>query len=65
MRGSIARRGRVRKVFFSEEKKQKTFVNGAGIGGCKVRRAVGAVAKVFWFFFSKKNILLGGLHEFD
>jgi hypothetical protein len=43
------------KVFFSEEKKQKTFFNGAGQGPCKARRAVRAGAKVFWFFFSKKN----------
>jgi hypothetical protein len=42
------------KVFFSEEKKQKTFVCLAR--RCTQRRA--QVAKVFWFFFSKKNFLL-------
>jgi hypothetical protein len=48
-------RSKASKAFFSEEKKQKTFVPGAAYGACKLRRAMGAVAKVFWFFFSKKN----------
>jgi hypothetical protein len=40
------------KVFFFEKKKQKTF------GRCR-GRVISArkEAKVFWFFFSKKNIL--------
>jgi hypothetical protein len=47
-----------RKNFFSEEKKQKTFISaladGAGLWppNGKLRGI-----KVFWFFFSKKNIL--------
>jgi len=42
-----------RKFFFFEKKKQETFVC---LGA---RWGVGAAygAKVFWFFFSKKNIL--------
>ncbi len=41
------------KVFFSEEKKQKTFVRlGVSSPGHAYRES-----KVFWFFFSKKNIL--------
>jgi hypothetical protein len=36
---------------FSEEKKQKTFA----IWGSELRQLRGHVAKVFWFFFSKKN----------
>ena len=41
------------KVFFSEEKKQKTFVTWC----TRQPRHVHQRAKVFWFFFSKKNIL--------
>jgi hypothetical protein len=45
-------------VFFFEKKNQKTFApalllpdaHSLGLGGCQI-------AKVFWFFFSKKNIL--------
>jgi hypothetical protein len=37
------------------KKEAKTFATGAAQGCCKTRRKVGAVAKVFWFFFSKKN----------
>jgi hypothetical protein len=43
----------VKKAFFFEKKKQKTFVS-------LVRAAQQHAlqeAKVFWFFFSKKNIL--------
>jgi hypothetical protein len=44
-----------RKDFFFEKKKQKTFgrfgFGVAGIGSAQF-------AKVFWFFFSKKNCLL-------
>jgi hypothetical protein len=43
-----------RKVFFFEKKKQKTFV---ALGFRLSERARPRVAKVFWFFFSKKNIL--------
>jgi DNA-binding transcriptional LysR family regulator len=42
-----------RKVFFFEKKKQKTFIP---LRALPARRA--PQAKVFWFFFSKKNILL-------
>jgi hypothetical protein len=42
------------KVFFSEEKKQKTFINlGFGLSG----EARPGFAKVFFFFFSKKKTL--------
>jgi hypothetical protein len=45
--------GKVRKAFFFEKKKQKTF-------GYWIRlqpQAEAQGSKVFWFFFSKKNIL--------
>jgi hypothetical protein len=42
------------KVFVSEEKKQKTFVSWCTRTPGHVRHG----AKVFWFFFSKKNTLL-------
>jgi hypothetical protein len=42
-----------RKVFFSEEKKQKTFVPWRVSSPGSQRQS----PKVFWFFFSKKNIL--------
>jgi hypothetical protein len=42
-----------RKVFFSEEKKQKTFALWRGCSPGAARQS----PKVFWFFFSKKNIL--------
>jgi hypothetical protein len=45
----------VRKVFFSEEKKQKTFATWSR--RCKQLRD--QIGKVFWFFFSKKNGFLG------
>jgi hypothetical protein len=37
------------------KKEAKTFTNGAAHGWRKMRIEAGAVAKVFWFFFSKKN----------
>ncbi len=43
-----------RKVFFFEKKKQKTFDHL----GSALPQARPQVAKVFWFFFSKKNCLL-------
>jgi hypothetical protein len=43
-----------REVFLFEKKKQKTFARfGFGLSGKAQPRS----AKVFWFFFSKKNIL--------
>jgi hypothetical protein len=42
------------RVFFSEEKKQKTFALWHVCPPGHVRQG----SKVFWFFFSKKNILL-------
>jgi hypothetical protein len=42
------------RVFFSEEKKQKTFARAVAVLSGGVRH----VAKVFWFFFSKKNCFL-------
>jgi len=50
--GSQRGAGEVRKVFFFEKKKQKTFDCWARLAG-SVRKE----KKVFWFFFSKKNIL--------
>ncbi len=43
-----------RKVFFSEEKKQKTFARLSR----SYPAAYAKIAKVFWFFFSKKNAWL-------
>jgi hypothetical protein len=48
-----------RKVFSSEEKKQKTFESGAlppwpAMAG---KRGARADMKVFWFFSSEKNML--------
>jgi hypothetical protein len=45
-----------KKVFFFEKKKQKTFIPcvWAGAYAGELRRSVKR-AKVFWFFFSKKN----------
>jgi hypothetical protein len=42
------------KAFFSEEKKQKTSLRWPPLWG----RLALQRAKVFWFFFSKKNTLL-------
>jgi hypothetical protein len=42
-----------RKVFFSEEKKQKTFVHWRVRSPASLRQS----PKVFWFFSSEKNIL--------
>jgi hypothetical protein len=45
--------GREKRFFLKKE--AKTFATGAAHGRGRMRRAVGAGAKVFWFFFSKKN----------
>ena len=50
---------KVRKVFFSEEKKQKTFANSGVCAACKVRDST--EAKVFWFFSSEKNTFFPAL----
>jgi len=51
--------GEIRSIFFSEEKKQKTFVLGAAARVAPVHAlASGAGIKVFWFFSSEKNALL-------
>jgi hypothetical protein len=42
-----------RKRFFFEKKKQKTFIFLGRVLGTTPRQRT----KVFWFFFSKKNIL--------
>jgi hypothetical protein len=47
-----------RKRFFLK-KEAKTFANGAVQRQRRMRRAAGPVAKVFWFFFSKKNFSYG------
>jgi hypothetical protein len=44
---------RLRRAFFFEKKKQKTFA----ILSRPSPAAYAKVTKVFWFFFSKKNIL--------
>jgi hypothetical protein len=38
-------------IFFSEEKKQKTFTSLSRLSPA----AYAKITKVFWFFFSKKN----------
>jgi len=52
MRGRASQRKKGR-LFFSEEKKQKTFIFQAN----ESRKNTYQETKVFWFFFSKKNIL--------
>jgi hypothetical protein len=53
--GNDAWRARRGKVCFFEKKQQKTFVPfGCGLPG----KAQPGPAKVFWFFFSKKNRFL-------
>ncbi len=48
-------RSEASKAFFSEEKKQKTFVSAAAdLSG----ESATAETKAFWFFFSKKNCFL-------
>jgi len=42
-----------RKAFFFEKKKQKAFVSAVARSAVSTRQG----AKVFWFFFSKKNFL--------
>jgi hypothetical protein len=50
--------GKKGRVFFSEEKKQKTFTFSAASGLAPSRNGdAGGGIKVFWFFFSKKNAL--------
>jgi hypothetical protein len=47
-----------RKVFFSEDKKQETFIPGAAeSSGLGLDRGNGGEVKVFWFFFFKKRTL--------
>jgi hypothetical protein len=48
---------RKEKDFFFEKKKQKTFMSS---GRCW-RKVRDSYPKVFWFFFSKKNIFLSAL----
>jgi len=55
--GSCAEK--VRKAFFSEEKKQKTFDFSDVCAAWKVRDSI--KYKVFWFFSSEKNIFLASL----
>jgi len=43
-----------RKRFFFEKKKQKTFDS---LGPRRLQRQDANKTKVFWFFFSKKNVL--------
>ena len=50
----ICRRKKESKVFFSEEKKQKTFLIQVLV---PPERTATAPEKVFWFFSSEKNIL--------
>jgi uncharacterized RDD family membrane protein YckC len=51
-----------RKQFFFEKKNQKTFTLGGDTGGAHSAGGTRQRAKVFWFFFPKKNCLLSGLH---
>jgi hypothetical protein len=49
----------LRRVFFSEEKKQKTFIFLAAAGLAPGNTlAADEGAKVFWFFSSEKNTFL-------
>jgi hypothetical protein len=50
-----------KELFFSEEKKQKTFMSLSRIYPV----AYAKDAKVFWFFFSKKNYFLNFLQQTD
>jgi hypothetical protein len=50
-----------RRMFFFEKKNQKTFVNLASSPEAALRFP--KQIKVFWFFFSKKNILLRNLRS--
>jgi hypothetical protein len=53
-----AQRSQERKSFFSEEKKQKTFIPGAALSSVSSLAYGGSEEiKVFWFFSSEKNIL--------
>jgi hypothetical protein len=45
-----------RKACFFEKKQQKTFARGAAGGSLRMRATMGTGAKVFWFFFAKKNV---------
>jgi hypothetical protein len=47
-----------KKVFFFEKKNQKTFACSGTHRASVSDRREGAGVKVFWFFFSKKNIFL-------
>jgi hypothetical protein len=46
-----------RKIFFSEEKKQKTFANWTSRNNQHAAVIDGLIIKVFWFFSSEKNSL--------
>jgi hypothetical protein len=49
----------VRKLFFFEKKNQKTFATfGRSQGPAAWVKLRAKLAKVFWFFFSKKNTFL-------
>jgi len=50
--GNRVKEGKGKKVFFFEKKKQKTFTPSLW------PQARAQQAKVFWFFFSKKNCFL-------
>jgi hypothetical protein len=54
---------KARKVFFFEKKKQKTFAPGLPKDPTRKPRRAPEQAKVFWFFFSKKNILSSWDHQ--
>jgi hypothetical protein len=54
------REGKGRKAFFFEKKKQKTFISSlhqASRQDSQITWCWAEEMKVFWFFFSKKNIL--------
>jgi hypothetical protein len=54
VRGGGRARQERRKTFFSEEKKQKTFMSLSRFYPATYAKDI----KVFWFFFSKKNCFL-------
>jgi flagella basal body P-ring formation protein FlgA len=52
---------KIRKSFFFEKKKQKTFIRWSSGSGGATTPSRAAPGKVFWLFFSKKNVFLACL----
>jgi hypothetical protein len=56
LRGRITRRSKGRSSFWKKRSKKRLSVQLRMFLACRAR-GEGEQAKVFWFFFSKKNIL--------